>query len=212
MQTTYGNNLKLSIFGTSHGPEIGMILSGIPAGLPVDPDNLQTFLARRSPGQNHHSSPRKEPDIPHFFTGLSGDETNGEPIHAVIYNENVQKTDYADLQHIPRPGHADYTAWMKYGLDFDMSGGGPFSGRMTAAMCIAGGLCKQWLEMQGVRIHAEILQIGTLHRDICPNFSQAILQEIQNAKEQGDSVGGRVCCTVTGLPVGLGGELFSRGV
>ena len=138
MKSSYGENLKLTIYGASHDPEIGMTLEGIPTGLPVDIEKLQAFLNRRAPGNYEWSTARKESDIPNFLTGLTDGITNGKTIEAVIYNENVRKSDYDDLQFIPRPGHADFTAWMKYGLDFDMSGGGPFSGRMTAPMCIAG--------------------------------------------------------------------------
>lgn len=209
MKSTFGENLKLTIFGASHAPEIGMTLSGIPAGLPVDLQKLQAFLNRRAPGQNTWSTARKEADVPHFLSGLTDGVTNGEILEAVIYNENVRKSDYDDLKYIPRPGHADFAAWMKYGLDFDMSGGGPFSGRMTAPMCIAGGLCKQWLEAKCIEISAHILQIGSIHRATVQNFDEAIYLEIENAKQNGDSVGGRIACSITGVPCGLGGELFS---
>lgn len=209
MISSYGDNLKLTVFGTSHGLEIGMTLNGIPAGNAVDFDKLQTFLNRRAPGQTPWSTARKEKDIPHFLSGLTDSVTNGETIHAVIYNENFRKSDYEDLKYIPRPGHADYTAWVKYGLDFDMSGGGPFSGRLTAPMCIAGGLCKQWLEEMGIQIHAQILQIGCIHKSACDSFETEILTEIEKAKAAGDSIGGRISCRITGVPAGLGGPLFS---
>jgi chorismate synthase len=228
MISHFGNNLKLSIFGTSHGPEIGMTLEGIPAGLPVDMEKLQHFLNRRAPGKTEWSTPRKEADIPHFQSGLTGGITDGQAIRAVIYNENVRKTDYDALKNIPRPGHADYAAWMKYGLDFDMSGGGPFSGRMTAPLCIAGGLCKQWLEQRGIRIGAHILYISTGTHcdmefdalspeldDIDPDFPTLLPEvgaEIQASlaalKADGDSAGGYIECAVTGLPAGIGGPLF----
>ena len=209
MKSSYGDNLKLTIFGTSHGPEIGMMLEGVPAGLPVDTEALQQFMNRRAPGQHEWSTSRKETDVPHFLSGITDGVTNGETIHAVIYNENVRKSDYDELKYIPRPGHADYAAWMKYGLDFDMSGGGPFSGRMTAPMCIAGGLCKQWLEAKGVQIQAEILQIASLHKKTCNSFETEMLSEIKKAKADGDSIGGRISCTITGVPAGLGDSLFS---
>lgn len=226
MKSTFGENLKLTIFGASHAPEIGMTLSGIPAGLPVDLQKLQTFLNRRAPGQNPWSTARKEADVPHFLSGLTDGVTNGETLEAVIYNENVRKSDYDDLKYIPRPGHADFAAWMKYGLDFDMSGGGPFSGRMTAPMCIAGGLCKQWLEAKGIRIGAHIQSLGTVNDDyfnpiypqidqICVDFpvlnSEAKRQMqfvISYARETSDSVGGVVECAILGLPAGLGEAMF----
>ena len=226
MRSTYGENLKLTIFGASHDPEIGITLDGIPAGLPVDLEKLQAFLNRRAPGQNAWSTARKEADIPHFLSGLTDGVTNGEPIEAVIYNENVRKSDYDELKYIPRPGHADFAAWMKYGLDFDMSGGGPFSGRMTAPMCIAGGLCKQWLEHKGIRIGAHILQLLDIwdegFDDISPNLSAiqtdfpvlnvpcgAMMQEAIDFKRTlGDSIGGTIECAITGLPAGLGEPMF----
>lgn len=228
MKSSYGENLKLTIFGTSHGPEIGMTLEGIPAGLPVDMEALQQFLNRRAPGQHEWSTARKESDIPHFLSGITDGVTNGEIIHAVIYNENVRKSDYDELKYIPRPGHADYAAWMKYGLDFDMSGGGPFSGRMTAPMCIAGGLCKQWLEAKGIRIGAHILYISTGEHcdhhfdDLCPELDEIdidfpilnpavgaeIKQLITKLQTDGDSAGGLIECAVVGLPAGIGRNLF----
>ena len=226
MKSTYGENLKLTIFGTSHGPEIGMTLEGIPAGLPVDFDKLQQFLNRRAPGQTDWSTPRKEADIPYFRSGLTNFVTTGDKIEAVIYNENVKKSDYDDLKYIPRPGHADFAAWMKYGLDFDMSGGGPFSGRLTAPLCIAGGLCKQWLEAKGIRIGAHIQQLLDIwdegFDDISPNLSAvqtnfpvlnaqsgAMMQEAIDFKRSlGDSIGGAIECAITGLPAGLGAHMF----
>lgn len=226
MKSSYGENLKLTIFGTSHGPEIGMTLEGVPAGLPVDTETLQAFLNRRAPGRNEWSTTRQESDIPHFLSGLTNGMTSGETIHAVIYNENVHKSDYDELKYIPRPGHADYTAWMKYGLDFDMSGGGPFSGRMTAPMCIAGGLCKQWLEKMGIHIGAHIIQIGMMQGEyfklinpeldkigtdfptLTSKAAEEITKTIAEAREVGESVGGSIECAVIGLPVGLGSPIF----
>ena len=151
MSSTYGENLKLSIFGQSHGQGIGMTLDGIPAGLPVDLEKLQQFLNRRAPGQNDWSTPRKEEDRPEFLAGLLDGYTCGAPIAAVIYNKNTRSKDYSNLHDVPRPGHADYTAQVKYGGFQDVAGGGHFSGRLTAPLCIAGGLCKQWLEGMGYR-------------------------------------------------------------
>ena len=208
MPSTYGENLHLSIFGTSHGPHIGMTLEGIPAGQTVNMDALQAFMARRAPGQGCWSTSRKEADIPQFRSGLSYGKTNGETIAAYIENQNANSADYRKHHHIPRPGHADYTAWMKYGMDYDMAGGGPFSGRLTAPLCIAGGMCKQWLEAMGMEINAQVTQVGTVRQEECKDFSSAMLAAIAEAKSKGDSLGGRIHCTVTGVPVGLGGPLF----
>lgn len=226
MSSTYGENLKLSIFGQSHGPAIGMTLDGIPAGLPVDFEKLQEFLNRRAPGQNDWSTPRKEEDRPEFLGGILDGYTCGAPIAAVIYNKNTRSGDYDNLKDCPRPGHADYTAQVKYGGFQDAAGGGHFSGRLTAPLCIAGGLCKQWLEEMGIRIGAHIVQIGTEYAKsfdfLSPQFDQVgsifptltaenadIFQSaIEKARSQGESVGGRVECAITGLPAGIGEPMF----
>ena len=226
MSSTYGEHLKLSIFGQSHGPAIGMVLDGIPAGLPVDLDALHTFLRRRAPGQNAYSTPRKEADTPEFLSGLLNGFTCGAPIAAEIRNTNTRSGDYDNLRDCPRPGHADYTAQVKYGGYQDAAGGGHFSGRLTAPLCIAGGLCKQWLETTGVRISAHIASIGRVSDDrfnpISPNLNavchdfpvlnaakgQAMQEEIKIAKAGGDSVGGTVECAILGLPAGLGEPMF----
>lgn len=226
MSSTYGESLKLSIFGQSHGAAIGMTLDGIPAGLPVDIDQLQTFLNRRAPGQNDWSTPRKEADAPEFLSGLVDGFTCGAPIAAVIYNKNTRSGDYKNLQDNPRPGHADYTAQIKYGGFQDAAGGGHFSGRLTAPLCIAGGLCKQWLEEMGIRVGAHIIQIGSQKADrfdpINPQLDQigqlfptltgeagdAFREEIAKARAESNSVGGRIECAITGLPAGVGEPMF----
>ena len=226
MSSTYGEHLKLSIFGQSHGPAIGMVLDGIPGGLPVDMEALKAFLARRAPGQNDYSTPRKEADAPEFLAGLLDNTTCGAPIAAKICNTNTRSGDYANLKDCPRPGHADYTAQIKYGGHQDAAGSGHFSGRLTAPLCIAGGLCKQWLEAKGIRISAHIAAIAGVWDtpfdpvtpqvdDVSPAFptlsqeqGAAMRERIANAKAKGDSVGGIVECAVTGLPAGLGGPMF----
>ena len=226
MSSTYGESLKLSIFGQSHGAAIGMTLDGIPAGLPVDAEKLQTFLNRRAPGQNDWSTPRKEEDRPEFLGGILDGYTCGAPIAAVIYNKNTRSGDYDNLKDCPRPGHADYTAQIKYGGFQDAAGGGHFSGRLTAPLCIAGGLCKQWLEEMGIRIGAHIYTIQGMDDtafnplvpqfdDISPDFpvintdrGQLMKERIENARCNGDSVGGMIECAITGLPAGLGEPMF----
>lgn len=227
MSSTYGENLKLSIFGQSHGPAIGMTLDGIPAGLPVDFDILQQFLNRRAPGQNEWSTPRREEDRPEFLSGILEGFTCGAPIAAVIHNKNTRSGDYANLKDCPRPGHADYTAQVKYGGFQDAAGGGHFSGRLTAPLCIAGGLCKQWLEQLGIRISARIVSIGGEHDDasfdpmdpkldavredfpvLTQTGAEKMRHKIASARAQGDSVGGIIECAATGLPAGLGEPMF----
>ena len=227
MSSTYGENLRLSIFGQSHGPAIGMTLDGIPAGLPVDLDELQQFLNRRAPGQNDWSTPRREEDRPEFLAGLLDGFTCGAPIAAVIHNKNTRSGDYENLKDSPRPGHADYTAHMKYGGFQDAAGGGHFSGRLTAPLCIAGGLCIQWLKEKGIQIGARIVSIAGEHDTVelnplapkldligkdFPVISQAagirMRQKIAEARADGDSVGGIIECCITGLPIGLGEPMF----
>jgi len=226
MSSTYGENIKLTIFGQSHGPAIGMSLDAVPAGLKVDTEALQDFLNRRAPGQNDWSTPRKEADRPEFLSGIADGYTCGAPIAAVIYNANTRSGDYADLKDCPRPGHADYTAHVKYGGYQDAAGGGHFSGRLTAPLCIAGGLCKQWMEEMGIRIFAHIQTIGGISDDVfdplnprtdavAPAFpvlnaekGAAMQALISQAKSRGDSVGGVIECVVTGLQAGIGEPMF----
>lgn len=226
MSSTYGDNLKLSIFGQSHGPAIGMTLDGIPAGLSVDEQQLQAFLDRRAPGHAAWSTPRKEADHPEFLAGLLDGFTCGAPIAAVIHNRNTRSADYEDLKDRPRPGHADYTAQIKYGGFQDSAGGGHFSGRLTAPLCIAGGLCLQWLQAMGISIGAHISALGgiadTPFDSVAPQLEQvgkefpvisataaeAMVSAISQAKQEGDSLGGVIECAITGLPAGLGEPMF----
>ena len=226
MSSTYGTMIKLSIFGQSHGAAIGMTLDGVPAGLPVDTDKLQAFLNRRAPGQKDWSTPRKEEDRPEFLSGILDGYTCGAPIAAMIRNTNTRSKDYSNLKDCPRPGHADYTAQVKYGGFQDAPGGGHFSGRLTAPLCIAGGLCKQWLETEGILIGSHISSVAgirdTAFDPVSPDFTTipqnfptlssqtgfSMQQAIADAKACGDSVGGTVECAVTGLPAGLGEPMF----
>ena len=203
-----GQTLTLSIFGTSHGPSIGMTLSGIPSEANINLDVLQEFMARRAPGNSLLSTSRKEPDIPEFVSGLrsgsSGNSrnltTDGSEIRTIIYNRDVKSSDYSKISNTPRPGHADYTAHVKYGGMEDSRGGGAFSGRMTAPLCIAGGICKQLLAESGIYINASI-------HDIHGNAEDP-LSEIKKAQVLRDSVGGTISCTISGLDAGYGGPLF----
>ena len=227
MSSTYGENLKLTIFGQSHGAAIGMTLDGIPAGLPVDFEELQVFLNRRAPGQNNWSTPRKEEDRPEFLAGVLDGFTCGAPIAAVIHNTNTRSGDYANLKDCPRPGHADYTAQIKYGGFQDAAGGGHFSGRLTAPLCIAGGLCKQWLAERGIRIAARIAAIAGVTDDsavdwlnppldligadfpvLSPEAGQRMRDRIAEARMECDSIGGIIECHITGVPAGLGEPMF----
>ncbi len=222
MSSTYGEHIRIRIFGASHAPAIGVTVEGLPAGLRVDKERLQRFLDRRAPGRSAYSTPRKEPDTPEFLSGLTDGVTSGEPLTAVIRNTNQRSGDYAALALTPRPGHADYTAHVKYGGKLDMAGGGPFSGRMTAPLCIAGGICRQQLEEMGVEILSRIVSVGTVTDEgeltastaekafptVCDAAGENMKAAIAAAKAEGDSLGGVIECRVTGLPAGLGGPLF----
>lgn len=226
MSSTYGENLKLSIFGQSHGAGIGMTLDGIPAGLPVDMEKLCAFLARRAPGKASYATPRKEADAPEILSGIVDGFTCGAPIAALIRNTNTRSGDYDNLKACPRPGHADYTAQIKYKGFQDAAGGGHFSGRLTAPVCIAGGMCLQWLEEKGIRIAAHIAAIGDIQdKPFDPMHPQLdavgqifpVLDGLQGEKMKeameaarldGDSMGGIIECAVTGLPAGLGEPMF----
>ena len=161
MNGFYGECLRLEIFGQSHAESVGMTLEGVPAGARVDLDALLRFMQRRAPGRSEYATARREADVPEFTSGLCGGEADGTPITAVIRNTDVRPRDYDALRTVPRPGHADYSAWLRYGSI--PTGGGEFSGRMTAPLCIAGGICLQLLENEGVSIRARVNEIGGAH-------------------------------------------------
>ena len=183
-----GRRLKLDVYGESHAPAIGMRLEGFPPGFAIDTAQLQAFMERRAPGRDAFSTSRREPDIPEFVAGVKDGVTTGETIEAVIRNTDTRSGDYEKI--VPRPGHADYPNWVKTGRI--PPGGGANSGRLTAAMCIAGGLCLQELAKRGISVAARIERVG----------------DVATAKAEGDSVGGVIAAEVTGLPVGLGGPMF----
>ena len=222
MSSTYGENLKLTIFGQSHSPAIGVTIEGIPAGEKVDLDELQRFLSRRAPGKNAWSTPRKEADAPEILSGLVNGRTCGAPLTAIIRNTNTRPQDYENLALTPRPGHADYTAEVKYGGYQDRAGGGHFSGRLTAPLCIAGGICMQLLAREGIAVVSRIASIAgvcdegeltssTAEKDF-PVVNDACGEKmraaIAQAREEGDSVGGVIECAVFGAPAGLGDPMF----
>ena len=222
MSSVYTGNVTVAIFGQSHAPAIGVTIDGLPAGLPVDLDALQQFLRRRAPGQNAWSTPRKEADAPEILCGLSNGRTCGAPLTAIIHNTNTRSGDYDDLRDTPRPGHADYTAQMKFSGAQDVAGGGHFSGRLTAPLCIAGGICLQLLNTQGVTIRARIVSVGAVTDDspfltpvgekafpaVSDAAAAAMQAEIAAARADGDSVGGVIECVIEGLPAGVGDPMF----
>lgn len=229
MSSEFGHLLKISVFGQSHGTAIGVVVDGLPAGEAVDLTELQAFLDRRKPGKNPLSTARKEADAPTFLSGLENGMTCGAPLCAVIQNGDQHSGDYAGLTDTPRPGHADYTAGIKWGGRADMRGGGHFSGRLTAPLCIAGGIAKQILARRGVFVGAHLKEVAGIPDAPFPlRPSAELFQEVAAkafpvlddgagermraailaAREDLDSVGGIVECAATGLPAGLGDPMF----
>lgn len=229
---TYGNNLKLNITGGSHDPEIRMTLSGFPRGVTVDPEALEAHMKRRAPGQNAWSTARRESDVPVFESGIDSDgRTDGTEIRVCIRNQDPHSGDYATCNDRPRPGHADYPAIRKYGPDVDLRGGGHFSGRLTALLCVAGYLCKTWLAEKEITVGAHLLNVGgvmddpydpvlldpeTLRSGYDAPFpvrnterGERMKARISQARESGDSVGGMIECAAVGLPAGLGTHMFA---
>ncbi len=238
MPNTYGNNIQLTIFGGSHDVEIGMTLTGFPAGVRLTEAELLAFMARRAPGQGPWATARKEPDIPVFTAGVAEETTeggkiyitDGTPMRAVIINQNQRSGDYASLADVPRPSHADYAARMKFGDGVDLRGGGKYSGRLTAPLCIAGAFCLAYLRERGIEVGAHILAVGSVKDEVFdrlrltpeelhapaslpfsvidPEAGEDMKGEIECARMTADSVGGSVECAVIGLPVGLGDHPF----
>ncbi|WP_295588341.1 chorismate synthase [uncultured Oscillibacter sp.] len=229
MSSEFGKLLKISVFGQSHGRAIGVVVDGLPAGEAVDTEELQAFLNRRRPGGSPLSTARKESDAPVFLSGLENGKTCGSPLCAVIENADQHSSDYAGLTDTPRPGHADFTAAVKWGGAADMRGGGHFSGRLTAPLCIAGGIARQILSRRGIHVGAHLLSVGTEQDERFPLYPTAALfdtvaaksypvlndaagQRMQStvlaAKSGGDSLGGVVECAAIGLPAGLGDPMF----
>ena len=201
MSNSFGNKFRFTVFGQSHAPAIGVTVEGLPSGLEIDMDKLQAFMARRAPGGKYSTS-RKEADMPEFIAGLAEGKTCGAPLTAIIRNTNTRSSDYEYMRNIPRPGHADYCAMVKYGDSRDFSGGGQFSGRLTAPMCIAGGIALQQLEARGVSISARIAAIGG------ETDEEKMFELIDRVRAEGDSVGGIIECTVDGIEAGYGEPMF----
>ena len=229
MSSEFGKLIKVSVFGQSHGRAIGVVVDGLPAGEAVDLTELQAFLDRRKPGKSPLSTARKESDAPTFLSGLENGKTCGAPLCAVIENGDQHSGDYAGLTDTPRPGHADYTANLKWGGHADLRGGGHFSGRLTAPLCIAGGIAKQILSRRGVFVGAHLKEVAGIPdapfppRPTADLFAQiaakpfpvlddgageAMRSAILAAREALDSVGGVVECAAVGLPAGLGDPMF----
>ncbi|MDD7332124.1 chorismate synthase [Eubacterium sp.] len=230
MSSVIGDKIKLSIFGESHGEAIGCVIDGLPAGIKIDMNAVYKDMQRRAPGKDKTATPRLEKDIPHILSGMLDNVTTGAPLAMVIENTNTKSGDYSNLMTVPRPGHSDYPAYVKYGGNNDIRGGGHFSGRLTAPLVFAGSVAKQILSKMGVTIGAHIKQIGSVcdavsdlnktDKSLLDTLSsstfslidetkeQAMRDEIEKARLSLDSVGGIIECFAVGLPVGLGGNMF----
>lgn len=239
MPSSFGNTLRVTVFGQSHSAGVGCVVEGLPAGIAVDQARLADFMARRAPGNAPWTTPRKEKDAVRILSGLNPDgRTCGAPLAAVIENTNTRSQDYGNIMGIPRPGHADFAAWAKWHGEQDIPGGGHFSGRLTGPLCIAGGICLQWLEQQSVRVSAHVdecagvadehffaldnspaaserlyaqmdaLADGREFPAIDKNAAERMTDAIMAARAQKDSVGGVIECVACGLPAGVGSPMF----
>ena len=227
MSNTLGERCRLTIFGQSHSSMIGGVIEGLPAGIAPDMEFIRAFMARRAPG-GALSTARKEADEPEIVSGLNEwGRTCGAPLAFLIRNGDHRSRDYAQLRDMPRPGHADYTAWVKFGGENDIRGGGQFSGRLTAPLCFAGALALRLLQDEGVRVKARVLKIAGI-RDadmdpvrpdldaiadgrlpcLDPDAARRMAEAIEAARAEGDSVGGVVECYAAGVPAGLGDPMF----
>ena len=200
--------MKYTIFGESHGPEIGVVLTGVPAGIALDWGFILSEMARRAPGQSALSTARKEADTPEVVSGVFEGKTTGAPLCAIIQNTDTRSRDYEELRRKPRPSHADYAAFVASGGFRDYRGGGHFSGRLTAPLVFAGAVAKQVLKPRGITVSARISMLGGV-KD--PSGSQ-IENIVLSAKQAGDSVGGTIACAVEGMPAGLGAPDFGCNV
>ena len=220
--------MKYSVFGESHGPAIGVVLEGVPAGLELNLDAIRFDLGRRAPGKNALSTARKEADEPKILSGVFEGKTTGAPMCTVIENTDVRSGDYARTKDLARPGHADYAAYVRYGGCSDYRGGGHFSGRLTAPLVFAGGVAKQLLAQKGVYVGAHISAVYGIGDDPMEDWEglkavqvknfpvlndeagERMRSAISDAKNDGDSVGGSIECGVFGLPPGLGAPDFGQ--
>ena len=230
MRSEFGKKLNIVIGGASHGDKLTLEMYGLPVGEKINMDELCAFMKRRAPSESIWSTQRRERDIPVIVSGITDGVTDGAVLRAHIPNTGARSKDYVNLQGVPRPGHADLPAYLKYGKDFDMSGGGFFSGRMTAPLCLAGGICLQILKRRGITVGAHALSVGcaedtrfdpvsvsesdlsVLSQRTFPTLSAdaeaCMTEEMEKARREGDSLGGVIECCAVGLPVGIGGGLF----
>ena len=230
MQSSWGSRINLSLFGESHGKAIGVVIQGLKPGIVLDLEAIEEELQRRMPGKNLFSTQRKESDTPQILSGVFEGKTTGTALSVMFYNEDKHSKDYRELKGAMRPGHADYPGYVRYQGYNDYRGGGHFSGRLTAPIVFAGALAKQVLQQKGIRIGAHITQIGpvkdkkfdplTVNSETFKclkgktfpvlNVEQEKLMAdvILSAREEGDSIGGKIECAIVGMPAGIGSPFF----
>ncbi|GIM29529.1 chorismate synthase [Clostridium polyendosporum] len=230
MSGVWGNKIKLSIFGESHGKAIGITINGLQPGIELDLDYINKEMERRAPGNSELTTPRKEKDSVDILSGFFNGKTTGSPLCAVIHNTNTQSKDYSRTKDLMRPSHGDLTGYIKYGGFNDYRGGGHFSGRITAPLVFAGAICKQILESKGIVIGSHIKRISTIEdesfnmvdlkeeelkeltKDAFPVLNKSVeagmKEAIVKAKDEQDSVGGVIETAVLNLPIGLGEPFF----
>ncbi len=220
---TYGDIIHVTTFGESHGPAIGAVLDGVRPGIPIDPDTVQIELNRRRPGQSEVVTPRSEKDRLHILSGVFEGKTTGAPIAMVIYNQDQDSSKYEGLKDMFRPGHADFTFYMKYGIR-DHRGGGRSSGRETAGRVMGGAICRRILTERGVTIVAHAVEIAGIKAQACDfdvieqnvvrcadaEAAPAMEAAILAARDDEDSVGGIIQLEIHGLPAGLGDPVFDK--
>lgn len=220
---SFGKLLSVTTFGESHGEALGCIIDGFPSGIEIDIEEIQNEMNRRRPGSTKLGTQRDEKDEIHILSGVLGGITTGTPIAILVYNKNQHTKDYSNLEHIYRPGHADYTFQQKYGIR-DFRGGGRSSGRETLARVAAGAFAKQFLKKEGIAISAGVIAVGNakaknyswnppfLHPIYAPecNEKDKMIEEIERAKINKDSVGAMVECHIKGIPVGIGNPVFDK--
>ena len=223
MSSSIGKKVRVQLFGQSHSRGLGVVIDGLPAGEEIDFNRVNDFLRRRMGGTNPYSTKRGEPDVPNILSGIVDNKTCGAPLCATFANTNTRSSDYDELRFVPRPSHADYTAFVKHSGNNDVSGGGHFSGRLTLPLCFAGAVCLQLLERRGITVDAHIHSIAEITDDpfdgnpvpvgfptVSVAAGEKMILAIEAAKEAGDSVGGVVECGVWGLPAGLGDPIFDN--
>lgn len=230
MSGVWGNKVKYSIFGESHGKGIGINIDGLPAGIKLDLDAINVEMNRRAPGQDEISTARKEKDEFQIISGYFNERTTGTPLCAIIWNEDMHSKDYTELKTVIRPGHADYTGSVKYSGFNDFRGGGHFSGRLTAPLVFAGAIAKQILKEKEIEIGGHIYQIAGIYDTpfdkvsvnsellkiagqrkfsvLDENKGVKMITAISNAKQEQNSVGGVIECAVLNLPEGIGSPFF----